>query len=309
MGRNLKQESYQFFHRWGAIILVLATLIGNYWLDAKLPIGAEKWDWSIDARCIELTTKGQMAAQTDFRKRRSESQPGKYPFAEYLAEYVHIYGLDDYGITAYEEVFPLIAKAQYARTQWFCGGLLFLCILMPLALICHPLNTGVPAMSARFCSSGKRVARAKLLLCYAVTFFVSLITWAFQLLVYAGAIISQAGLVYVLSTLLLRVLTDLAVLSIPFHLAFRISNIYAVLGFNTLYGILCYGVNVAAHYQDGVVFIPFPAWLHGLRSFWQPGASMLWLVAAALVSLAWILVFGWLSVRWFEKAGKSNHMI
>ena len=303
MGRNLKQESYQFFHRWGAIILVLATLIGNYWLDAKLPIGAEKWDWSIDARCIELTTKGQMAAQTDFRKRRSESQPGKYPFAEYLAEYVHIYGLDDYGITAYEEVFPLIAKAQYARTQWFCGGLLFLCILFPPVLIRYPLSTGVPKLAARLCGSRKQVARAKLTFCYALAFLICLFTWLFQLLVYAGAIVSQAGFAYVLATLLLRILTDLAVLSIPFYLAFRISNPFAVLGFNTAYGFLCYAVNVAAHYLDNVVFIPFPAFLHGLRALWQPGASALWRILAALVSLAWILIFGWLSVRWFEKAG------
>ena len=306
MRKNLKQESYQLFHRWGAIILVLAALIGNYWLDTKLPIGAEKWDWSIDARCIELTTKGQMEAQTDFRKRRSESQPGKYPFAEYLAEYVHTYGLDDYGITAYEEVFPMIAKAQYARTQWFAGGLLFLCILMPSVLIRHPLNTGVPAMSARLCGSRKQVARGKLLFCYALAFLVSLITWVFQLLVYAGAIISQAGFVYVLSTLLLRVLTDLAVLSIPFYLAFRISNSYAVLGFNTLYGVLCYAVNVAAHYREGVVFIPFPAWLHGLRSLWQPGASPLWLILSALVSLAYILAFARLSVQSFERAEKKK---
>ena len=302
MGKNLRQELFQFFHRWGVIVLILAALIGNYWLDTKFPIGAEKWDWGIDARCMELTTKGQMEAETDFRQRRSEKQPGKYPFAEYLAEYAHIYGLDDYGITAYEEVFPLIAKAQYARTQWFSGGLLFLCVLFPPVLIRYPLNTGVPALSARFCGSRKRVARAKLLFCYALAFLVCLITWVFQLLVYAGTIVSQAGFAYVLSTLLLRLLTDLAVLSIPFHIAFRVSKLYALLGFNTLYGVLCYAVNVAAHYQDGVLFIPFPAWLHGLRSLWQPGASTLWLAASTLVCLAYILVFARLSVRCFERA-------
>ena len=301
MGKVLHQELYQFFRRWGAIILVLAALIGNYWLDTKLPIGAEKWNWHIDARCIELTTKGEHEYISDFRQRRSENQPGKYPFAEYLAEYAHSYGLEDYAVTSYAEIFPLLAKAQYVRMQWFAGGLLFLCILLPTVLIRYPLNTGVPTLTARLCGSRKRVARAKLLFCYALAFVVCLVTWVFQLLVYAGTIAAQAGFAYVLSTLLLRILTDLAVLSIPIYLAFRISNPYALLGFNTAYGVLCYAVNVAAHYRDGVLFIPFPAWLHGLRNLWQPGASPLWLIASALVSLAYILVFSWLSVQCFER--------
>ena len=304
MEKNLRQELYQFFHRWGAIILVFAALIGNYWLDTLFPIGAEKWDWSIDARCMELTTKGSFNVQADFRTRRSEKQPGKYPFDEYLAEFAHMYGLDEYGVTSYEEIFPLLAKSQYVRVQWFSGGLLFLCILLPSVLIRYPLNTGVPAFAARLCGSRTRVARGKLLFCYVLAFLLSFITWLFQLLVYAGSIVSQAGFAYVLSTLLLRILTDLAVLSIPVYLAFRIPNPYAVLGFNTAYGVLCYVVNIAAHYLDNVLFIPFPAWLHGLRSLWQPDGPKLWLAASALVSLAFILVFGRLSVRRFEQAGK-----
>lgn len=303
MGKILKQELYQFFRRWWAIILVLAALIGNYWLDTKLPIGAEKWNFHIDAKCMELTTKGEHAYISDFRQRRSEKQPGKYPFDEYLAAYAHSFGLDEYGVTSYEEIFPLLAKAQYVRTQWFCGGLLFLCILFPPVLIRYPLSTGIPKLAARLCGSRKQVARAKLTFCYALAFLICLFTWLFQLLVYAGAIVSQAGFAYVLATLLLRILTDLAVLSIPFYLAFRISNLFAVLGFNTAYGVLCYAVNVAAHDLDNVVLIPFPGFLHGLRALWQPGASALWVILTALVSLAWILIFGWLSVRWFEKTG------
>jgi hypothetical protein len=80
---------------------------------------------------------------------------------------------------------------------------------------------------------------------------------------------------------------------------------FTVLGFNTAYGVLCYAVNVAAHYQDGVLFIPFPAWLHGLRKIWQPGTSALWLGLASLISLVYILLFGWLSVRRFERTGPS----
>ena len=171
-------------------------------------------------------------------------------------------------------------------------------------LIRYPLNTGVPTLTARLCGSRKRVVWAKLLFCYALAFVVCLVTWVFQLLVYAGTIAAQAGFAYVLSTLLLRVLTDLAVLSVPIYLAFRISTPYTLLGFNTAYGVLCYAVNVAAHYQDGVLFIPFPAWLHGLRSLWQPDRPALWLAASALFSLAWILVFAWLSVRHFDQAGK-----
>ncbi len=302
MAKNLRQEFYQFLRRWPAIILVLAALLGNYILDAQFPIGAEKWDWSIDARCMELTTKGNFNVQADFRTRRSEKQPGKYPFDEYLAEFAHMYGLDEYGVTSYEEIFPLLAKSQYVRTQWFSGGLLFLCILFPAVLIRYPLSTGVPALTARLCGSRKRVAQRKLLFCYILAFLVSFLTWLFQLMVYAGSIVSQAGFAYVLSTLLMRVLTDLAILSIPFFIAFRCCKACAVILLNTLYGVLCYAVNVAAHYQSGVLFLPFPAWLHGLRSLWQPGASPLWLIAAAVVSLAYIVLFGWLSVRCFERS-------
>ena len=120
--------------------------------------------------------------------------------------------------------------------------------------------------------------------------------------VYARYIVSRQGIGFFMGTLAAHTLMELAVLSIPLYIAFRCKNIFAVLGFNTLYGILCYAVNVAAHYQNRVLFIPFPAWLHGLRSLWQPEASPLWLGLSALVSLGYIALFGWLSVRRFDRS-------
>ena len=83
-------------------------------------------------------------------------------------------------------------------------------------------------------------------------------------------------------------------------LALLVGN--AVMSARDVIGERCCWLNILAAGFDHVLFIPFPAWLHGLRNLWQPGASPLWLIASALVSLAYILVFGWLSVRRFERS-------
>ena len=197
--------------------------------------------------------------------------------------------------------YTALTEAEYTRVMWFGGGLLCLCIILPAVLIRYPLNTGVPDWSAKFCGSRRRVAHAKVLLCNLLILLFSLAYTLLLVYVYARYIVSRQGIGFFLGTLAAHTLMELAVLSIPLYIAFRCRNMFAVLGFNTLYGVLCYAVNVAAHKLDGVVFIPFPAWLHGLRSLWQPGASPLWLILSALVSLAYILFFSRLSVRRFER--------
>ena len=52
----------------------------------------------------------------------------------------------------------------------------------------------------------------------------------------------------------------------------------------------------------GVIPIPFPAFLHGLRSLWQPNGPGLWIALSALVSLGFIVLFTSLSLRCFERS-------
>ena len=107
----------------------------------------------------------------------------------------------------------------------------------------------------------------------------------------------QLGFGYCLRCLVMRLLMDWSILSIPVYVAFLCRNTVMTALLNLAYGCLCCWINILAAAREGVLFIPFPAWLHGLRSLWQPGASPLWLILSALVSLAYILAFARLSVQ------------
>ena len=71
------------------------------------------------------------------------------------------------------------------------------------------------------------------------------------------------------------------------------------------YGVVCYILNVAACNSDKLLPIPIPAYLHGLRPIWQVDGPGLWIVYAALVSLAWIILFAALSVGSFTRSGNA----
>ena len=298
MGKTFRQELYQLRCRWRSWILLAIALAGCFVIARRDPVGVES-HWKLDSPSLELVTKGRIGAFV-YSYRHN---PRDRHYDPALTELLGWFGLEPDETADEESIFILTTEAQYTRLMWFGGGLMLLCIILPAVLVRYPLDTGVPDWSARYCGSRRRVARAKVFVFLLVVLAFSLIYTLLLTAFFARHIVSRQGLGFFLGTLAVHTLMELAMLSIPMYIAFLCRNPFGVLGFNTAYGVLCYGVNVAAHYQDGVVFIPFPAWLHGLRSLWQPGASMLWLVAAALVSLAWILIFGWLSVRWFEKTG------
>ncbi len=297
MGKNLKQEFYLLRCRWGAWILLIMALLGCFLMENSTPVGTYWDDVRIDAKDIQLMTKADMEGHVVYYTNNPNTMRDKE-----LIGLGEVYGLPPGSVKNAEDIYAALTEAEYTRVMWFGGGLLCFCIILPAVLIRYPLNTGVPDWSAKFCGSRRRVARVKVLLCYLLLLLFSLAYTLLLIFVYARQIIYRQGIGFFLGTLAAHTLTELAVLSIPLYIAFRCKNIFSVLGFNTLYGILCYAVNVAAHYQDRMLLLPFPAWLHGLRSLWQPGASPLWLIASALVSLAYILLFGWLSVRQFERS-------
>ena len=113
MGKHLRHEVYVLLRRWPALLLILAALIGNYWLDCANIAGPGGYDRRIDAKCFWLMTR------TEFE--------GNLRGYEYYIKYTHrtveeiveSYGLTDAGITELEEIYPLLAGAQYRRCLWF----------------------------------------------------------------------------------------------------------------------------------------------------------------------------------------------
>ena len=300
MGKPFRQELYQLRCRWKSWILLFLSLAGCFVIARSQPVGAEA-HWKLDSPCLDLVTKGRIGAFV-YSYRHN---PRDRHFDPALTELLGWFGLEPDETADEESIYTLTTEAQYTRLMWFGGGLLLLCIVLPAVLIRYPLNTGVPDWSARFCGSRRRTAHAKVLAYYLVSLIFSLAYTLLLAAFFARHIVPRQGIGFFLGTLAAHTLMELAILSIPMYIGFLCRNMFSVLGFNTLYGVLCYAVNVAAHTQNGVLFIPFPSWLHGLRSLWQPGASPLWLIVSALVSLAYILVFGWLSVRHFDRSGSG----
>ena len=296
MGKHLRHEVYVLLRRWPALLLILAALIGNYWLGGVKVAGAERYNRRIDAKCYWLISGSEFQSTLE-----SDRYYMKYTHRT-EEDILKRYGLEEAEVTELEDIFPLLAGAQYRRCLWFLGGLLFLCMILPPVLIRDPLNSGVPALAARLTGSRRTSALAKIMVYYLCVLLISLISTLIQIGVYAGSIVSQVGFAYVLGTVLLRLLLDLAVLSVPLYLAFLIRRIPWLVAVEAAYGVVCYILNVAACNSDKLLPIPIPAFLHGLRPIWQVDGPGLWIAYAALVSLAWIVLFTALSVHSFKQS-------
>ena len=271
MIKVLKQELFVLSRRWAALLLILAALIGNYWLGGTHPVGMPLHDRHVEAKCFWLNSKW------NYTSWYMHIESNKFTRMT-LEEAVANYGLEDAGITSYAELYPLTAKAQHVRLLWFLAQL-----------------TG----------SRQKTALGKIVAFYLVVLLISLISTLIQIWAFAGSIVSQAGFAYVLGTVLLRLLMDMAVLSVPLYLAFLIRSIPGLVVVDIAYGVICYILNVAACGSDKLLPIPIPAYLHGLRPIWQAGGPTLWIVFAAAVSLAWIILFAALSVGSFTRSGNA----
>lgn len=298
MIKVLKQELFVLSRRWAALLLILAALIGNYWLGGTHPVGMPLHDRHVEAKCFWLNSKW------NYTSWYMHIESNKFTRMT-LEEAVANYGLEDAGITSYAELYPLTAKAQHVRLLWFLGGLIFLCAILPPVLLRYPLDKGIPDLTAQLTGSRQKTALGKIVAFYLVVLLISLISTLIQIWAFAGSIVSQAGFAYVLGTVLLRLLMDMAVLSVPLYLAFLIRSIPGLVVVDIAYGVICYILNVAACGSDKLLPIPIPAYLHGLRPIWQAGGPTLWIVFAAAVSLAWIILFAALSVGSFTRSGNA----
>ncbi len=300
MGKHLRHEVFVLLRRWPALLLILAALIGNYWLGGVKVAGTERYNRRIDAKCYWLISGSEFQSTLE-----SDRYYMKYTHRT-EKDILKRYGLEEAEVTELEDIFPLLAGAQYRRCLWFLGGLIFLCMILPPVLIRDPLNSGVPALTARLTRSRRTPALAKIMVYDLCVLLISLISTLIQIGVYAGSIVSQAGFAYVLGTVLLRLLLDLAVLSVPLYLAFLIRRIPWLVAVEAAYGVVCYILNVAACNSDKLLPIPIPAYLHGLRPLWQQGGPAGWIVLAAAVSVVWIVLFTALSLRRFHREGEKR---
>lgn len=290
MGKNLKQEFYYLRCNWLVLLLLLVLLIGNIVISNKDVVG--KWTYiRVTHPYLDLYDEARFGSEMEYAIRRRG-----------IDEVKEDLDMNSPQIEDLEDMYALYQRACYIRIMWYIGGLVLLAAVLPTALVRIPINTGVPDLSAKLCASRRCVALGKVLVYCLLVLLLSLLTALIQSAIYASSVMNQLGLGYCLCCLVWRMLQDLAVLSIPLYIAFLCHNAVLATVLNLGYGCLCCWLNILAAGQETVLFIPFPAFLHGLRSLWQPEASTLWLVASALVSLGYILVFGWLSVRQFAKA-------
>ena len=308
MAKLLKHETYILLRRWAALLFILGALVGCYLLDGTgLPAGIQKAPYNpdgtperrVDAKFYILKSKWNY----DYLANNYRTNHNAHMTEERLAG---MYGLEYTEGMSYEEIYPLTARPSYVRILWSIGGLLVLSAVLPPVLIRYPINTGVPFLAARLSRSRRKAALAKILMLDMIVMAISLLTALVKIWAFAGSIVSQTSLGYVLYTILLRMFMAVAVMSVPVWLAFAIRNLKGLIVVDTLYGIICYGLNVAACGSDKLLPVPIPAYLHGLRPIWQPGGPGLWIGYAILISLGWIVLFTALSVRYFEREGEMR---
>ena len=290
MGKHLKQEFYHLSRSWLVLIILLALLIGSIVISSKDVIG-EWCGWDAESPYMSLVDEVRFNHDMEYQLQRHTIDWIKERFS-----------IRDPEADTLEEVYAVFQRPLYIRVMWYIAGLVLVSAVLPTVWVRLPLNTGVPGLSAKLTSSRRRVAIGKILVYYILAGAISLVSLLILSRIYAPSVMGQLGAGYCLRCLILRVLQDMAVLSIPLFIAFLCRSAVLTTVINLAYGCLCCWVNILAAGRENVLFLPFPAWLHGLRSLWQPGASPLWLIASALVSLAYILLFGWLSVRQFERS-------
>ena len=288
MGKHLKQEFYHLSRSWPVLLVLLALLIGSCVISSKDVIG--KWcSWDIEYPYMALVDEAEFSHDIEYQLKRHD--------LEWVKEGLSI---RDTEADTLSEVYAIMQRPMYIRVMWYIAGLVLVSAVLPTVLVRLPLNTGVPQLSAKL-SSRRGAALGKVFVYFIIAGAISLITVLILSGIYAPSVAGQLGFGYCLRCLILRVLQDLAVLSVPLYIAFLCRSAVLTTVINLAYGCLCCWVNTLAAGRETVLFLPFPAWLHGLRSLWQPGASAVW-IAAVLVSLAYIVLFGMLSVRRFERS-------
>ena len=290
MGKSIKQEFYHLSRSWLLLVVLVLLLVCSAVISAKEVPGV--WTYTrVTHPYLDLYDEAQYFQEFEYALKRHS-----------LEEMKADQGMDSPEVESLEDMYALYQRSCYIRLMWYIAGLVLMAAVLPAVMIRASLNSGIPRLSAKLCGSPRRTALAKLMIFFLVSGLISILSTLLLTSIYASTTMVQLGFGYCLRCLVMRLLMDWSILSIPVYVAFLCRNTVMTALLNLAYGCLCCWINILAAAREGVLFIPFPAWLHGLRSLWQPEASPLWLTLSALVSLVFILFFGWLSIRRFERS-------
>lgn len=298
MMKHFRQELHRVVHSWALLGILVLLLVLNLVVNSREITGV--WNfYYVDSPFYKLCTS------VDF-DHLIEENPSR-SFEEKRADYGPSEGCDAQNA---QELYAYTAETAFTRIMWFMGGLTLLCAALPAALAAWPLKTGMPQLSAKLSGSAKRVAQAKIGVYFALALIFSLVGALVQCGIYAGSAVRMLGFGLVLRGFILRLLMDCMVLSIPLYLAFSLKSPVLSTVLNLCYGVLCYVLHTVSAASlartDKLLFIPFPPWLHGQWLLWKPETSFLWALLAAVVCLAYIALFSWLSVRAFARRCKGG---
>lgn len=293
MSKHFRQELHRITHSWLMLAVVAVLLILNIVVNSSNIIGVFDF-YYVDQPYYLLNTSAEFANLIDVER------PDR-SFEDKKAEY----GPADCDAQDSAELYAYTSEAQYVRIMWFLGGLVLLCAVLPTVLVALPMHSGVPQLSAKLSGVPRRVATAKIGTYFALVLIVSLVSALVQIMLYAGASVRMLGFGVWLRGIILRLLMDCMVMSVPLFVAFAIKSPVLSTFLNLCYGVLCYYLNVAAAGGETLLFIPVPPFLHGLRLLWKPETAFLWVLLAAVVCLVYISLFSWLSVRAFAHRCKE----
>ena len=283
MFKAIKQELYRLGHSWPLLLIALAAaVIGMLSSGGDLPI-----------------VGSHVKVQEPHYQLQDE-----FHFVDWIERTnIHFdkikqsYGLPESRAETATEFFIETNPYAYVRILWYEGSFFLLLCVLPTVLFGTGKKNGVTETAARFGGSARRVTAARLLIGYCFAIVVSVLGVLIQANLYAPYIGSIYGAGYVLRCLLQRALLDASLLSLPFFIAARMKSPVAATAVNVGIALVYFFVNFLGAAIPWVLFIPVPPFLHGLRALWFAEASPLLVILTMLVALAWMAVFGWLSMR------------
>jgi hypothetical protein len=184
------------------------------------------------------------------------------------------YNMQDLDVETPEEMYLATTEDQTKRIMWYCGGMIVILALLPALYICRDKKSRMPYMRAALAGAPVSEALAQILALYIVTALVSLLSQLCLVFFYVPYIVSELGASYFVRCLVQRVVTDLALISVPMLLAYLIDLTPICVITGAAYGVFSMVMNISAAGTSALARVPFPTgYLQGLRGYWSAGAA------------------------------------
>ena len=290
MIKAIKLELFRMTHSVTLIVVFIVLLVANIFINGSEIPGVFNY---CDVNTPYYRLYNEATFVTEFSPDRS--------FSKTLDDVKHVLNLENSQAESLEELYPETSTAQYVRIMWFFGGCVLLFLLIPTMFIRRDLSCGMPELASRLSLSSKNVAIGKICVYYIMVAVISLANSLILMAMYAPYTASVCSFGYVLRCIIQRIFVDMMVMSVPLFISFAVKNVALSTVINLVLGVVYYIVNVQAAKCTSAILVPFPPFLQGQRSIWQPGASAGVIIAVFAVSVCYVLLFSWLSVRSFVK--------